>query len=63
MRASFQSKWATLIFLIQISLEMNLVLDIQNKNHHLRYTMCPNFQSNQTTLTFSVQICQKFILE
>ena len=30
-----------------------------NKNQHLRYTMCANFQSKWTTLNFSAQICPK----
>ena len=30
-----------------------------NKNHHPRYTMCANFQSNWTTLNFLAQFCPK----
>ena len=30
-----------------------------NKNQHLRYTTCTNFQSKWTTLNFSAQFCSK----
>ena len=34
----------------------------RNKNQHPRYTMCANFQAEQTPLTFSAQICPKMDL-